>query len=404
MNRNNKDDFIEIDTKRIDENETDIFGETSSRFSRSEPLLMGEKSTENDPELMINTETPFFNEEDWIEIEENRRKRREARLKRKRNIETSENKTTADFFAAENNSRETTDPSYEDEILDESYDDDEELSEEEWEQEEERLRNLSEKIDRNVAARQRFYRILMLVVAAVTLVFLVFTFLRAEVITVEGNINYSPEYIVALAEVKPKQHLFTIDRSDIEENIMRDPFIRLASVRYSFPNKLKIRVNERIPVGAIKISAQYIIVDKECNALAVLDSAAMFDVPVVNGVGVTSIELGYQLRSDDAYKLSVMQHILYELSLNNLTERTNMVELSDINDIVLHMKSGMLIEYGQGDRINEKTAWAKAILDTLTEEGIKKGTVDVSTENSAIYREPQASQDEEPSATPIPEG
>ena len=81
-----------------------------------------------------------------------------------------------------------------------------------------------------------------------------------------------------------------------------------------------------------------------------------------------------------------------------------MVELSDINDIVLHMKSGMLIEYGQGDRINEKTAWAKAILDTLTEEGIKKGTVDVSTENSAIYREPQASQDAEPSATPIPEG
>ena len=43
-------------------------------------------------------------------------------------------------------------------------------------------------------------------------------------------------------------------------------------------------------------------------------------------------------------------------------------------------------------------------IETIIEEGIKKGTVDVSTENSAIYREPQASQDAEPSATPIPEG
>ena len=128
----------------------------------------------------------------------------------------------------------------------------------------------------------------------------------------------------------------------------------------------------------------------------------MYDIPVVNGVGVTSIELGYQLRSDDAYKLSVMQHILYELSLNGLTERTNVVELSDINSITLQMKSGMLIELGQGDRIKEKSAWAKAILDTLGEEGIKKGTIDVSTENSAINREPQPSQDVQPSKQPEP--
>ena len=239
MNRKNNDDFFEIDAKRIDE--IDIFSEQSSKKSYSEPLLMGEERKETAPELLLNEESPFFKEEEWVEIEENRRKRREARIRRKRNIETSENEVDADFLNSEKREEVSS--------FDDEFDEYEELTEEEIQKEEERLQHLSDKIDRNVAARQRFYRILMTIIAAATLIFMVFTFLRAEVITVEGNINYTPEYIVALAGVEPKQHLFTIDRSDIEDNLMRDPFIRLASVRYYFPNKLRIRVNERILCG-----------------------------------------------------------------------------------------------------------------------------------------------------------
>lgn len=390
MDKDNNKNFFEIETTRRNTGELDIFGpESEENFPEASVFgADNNEKSENSPEL----QSPYFKTEDWVDIEENRRLRREARQKRKTQpakkpakqqdeIELIQN----DFPIDKHGDEESSMTESSDDIRDFYGDFDEDY--EETEEEIENRKRLEEKIDRTVKLRKRFYRIIILITLAFTTVFLFYTFIRAEKISVNGNINYADEYIVALSGIKPGDHIFSINRSLVADNIMRDPRLRLSKLRYVFPNGLNIIVKERIPAGAIKISTQYVVIDEECNALEMSDSIARYDIPVINGIGVTSSELGYVIRTDDSYKLTVAQNMLHFLNLNEITEDVNYIELSDINSITIQMKSEMKIEIGQGDRLNEKLAWAKAILETLRKEGIRRGTIDVSTENSAIYKE-----------------
>ena len=249
-----------------------------------------------------------------------------------------------------------------------------------------RIEELKARIDRKVHARRRFYFILIILILLGSFLFLFFNFIKADIISVEGNLTKTDEYIVALSGIKPGDHIFSISKEEAASNLERDPFIRLLDIRYQFPNSIRIIVEERIPKASVLYGSQFVLIDKECHILSVYTDKDAYRIPVIEGIGLNSVELGFVLRTDESHKIDIIKDILHYLDLNSFTDIIKSIDLSNIDDITLYTRKGMTVIFGQDDKLNEKTAWAKAIIESLEKDGVETGVIDISVEGSAIYR------------------
>ena len=61
------------------------------------------------------------------------------------------------------------------------------------------------------------------------------------------------------------------------------------------------------------------------------------------------------------------------------------LNLSDRYNIYLVSTSGVQIMLGDEENIPDKLVWAQAVLEKLTQEGVRRGILDVSTGRNAVY-------------------
>ncbi len=108
--------------------------------------------------------------------------------------------------------------------------------------------------------------------------------------------------------------------------------------------------------------------------------------PLVEGISVNAVNLGEQLVTDDGFKLTVMGEILAEMETKDLFVLIDTVDLSNVNNIRMISKDGLMIKFGQADKIPEKMKWIKNRLPELAKEGKSSGVLDVSAGSFATYR------------------
>lgn len=105
----------------------------------------------------------------------------------------------------------------------------------------------------------------------------------AEVI-VEGNLQLSAQEIVADLELPPGAGLLTVDLGALNQRLLRNPWIKEASVRKRLPRSLVVRIVERAPevvlIGdkAYLLSADGVILSELEEAVSRQLSAVSFPV------------------------------------------------------------------------------------------------------------------------------
>ena len=106
---------------------------------------------------------------------------------------------------------------------------------------------------------------------------------------------------------------------------------------------------------------------------------------VVSGLDVSVSAQGRQIESAKAWQLRGTLAVLTELEAMGISAAISELNLADRYNIYLVSRTGVQIILGDEENLADKLVWTQAVLEKLTQEGIRRGVLDVSTGKNAVY-------------------
>ncbi len=142
---------------------------------------------------------------------------------------------------------------------------------------------------------------------------------RATEVVVEGNRILAAKDILVLAVVPGNSLMFELDLFAIERRVSKNPYIKSVAVHRDIPNRVRISIEERVPVAAFVLDRLYYL-DADGYVLPPARSQSIFDLPVLTGLPSGGFVSGARTKNRDALDalsiLSVAQAIDGELYRN----------------------------------------------------------------------------------------
>jgi cell division protein FtsQ len=173
--------------------------------------------------------------------------------------------------------------------------------------------------------------------------------LKVATVTVEGNSIVSEKEILTLAGISETTKLVDVDLFAVRRRIEQNSFIRSASVNREAPNRIAIRVEERVPIAAVVLD-KIVYLDGDGFVLPPVRSESVFDLPILTGTlsrgELTPGKLCTMLDVREALTvLSIAQQVSDELY-----RRISEVHVEGEKDIVLYTAEyGVPVVFGRGD-------------------------------------------------------
>lgn len=250
--------------------------------------------------------------------------------------------------------------------------------------------------------KRRYRRLALLGVAAVLglLVWLLPAF-HAEQIEISGLQTLAPAEVLAESGLLEGQHLFkgvggTFKqllqlRYAAAENDLCETFpaIRSVEARLRFPGRISLTIVERVQVAYVAIPDGCAMIDKEGVAIKILPSAPA-GIPVIEGVTVTSLELGDALGVDVPAAMNSAISLMGAIIDADKDSRTTLLLLPLISKIrplsgrrlyitVILPKTGaeLNVEAESSGDMDEDMLWLRFALDQDAFNNLGKGVLDL---------------------------
>ncbi|GAK57337.1 cell division protein FtsQ [Candidatus Vecturithrix granuli] len=109
-------------------------------------------------------------------------------------------------------------------------------------------------------------------------------------IGIRGHARILPETIVEALQIEPRTNIFQIQLDAVKQKLEAMQWIKSAEVYRNFPDKLSIRLVERVPFALVKVDKLY-LVDVDGVVLGALASGSAIRLPIITGSFVKQILL-----------------------------------------------------------------------------------------------------------------
>lgn len=107
--------------------------------------------------------------------------------------------------------------------------------------------------------------------------------LRLRETVVKGCKELTEKEILALAAIRPRQNLLTLNIQAIAERIEANPWVRSTAVGREFPGRLVIVVRERKAVALLKKNQEFHLLDGDGFPFKKLEAGEDSDLPILTG-------------------------------------------------------------------------------------------------------------------------
>ncbi len=246
--------------------------------------------------------------------------------------------------------------------------------------------------------RRRVFPVLFGILAVLVFLgivgFLGYKFVRTDEIDVVGNAAVGDDYIISLSGIETGMHVFNIDKARAKEGIESDPFLVYKGIRYTFPNKITIVVEERQAAACFDFFNTYVIIDADGLILGHEETGEQPDLPLVGGIDVLEFALGAKIRTDDTAKQLSLTELLDAIGAYALTGQIEKIDFSEQDEVFLYLDNGMDVRLGRAAQFDEKMEWLSNILPTLAEQGLSGGTIDITSVQAPSYVPPETEEQE----------
>ncbi len=139
--------------------------------------------------------------------------------------------------------------------------------------------------DKRPSAKKHFVLMALLVVVVVSIAMYANTWKETRLVSevvVEGNRIIPDKDILASAKVPNGTPLFALDLFAIEQRVAKNQFVKSVAVHRDIPHRVRISIEERIPVAAMVLDKVYYL-DADGYVLPPARSQFIFDLPVLSG-------------------------------------------------------------------------------------------------------------------------
>jgi cell division protein FtsQ len=109
-----------------------------------------------------------------------------------------------------------------------------------------------------------------------------------------AKVNFEGEKYVGQEDLAMKLGLgkdtpiLALDLNRLREEVMKDNWVKDATIKRILPSEIKISITERKPLAIWKYENQYYVIDDEGNQLTSVDSPDVLTLPLVVGEGANS--------------------------------------------------------------------------------------------------------------------
>ena len=157
----------------------------------------------------------------------------------------------------------------------------------------------------------------------------------------------TPERIVQFAGVQVGQNLLSVDLDQVRSNLEMLPLVRAVEVRRILPDRLFIRVNERVAVARLRVPtrelgdtvfyidrAGFVMKPMKLADGTLLQPEMPRGVPVLTGVSLADVRVGKQVGSEQIYRALALLDRLDQAVAGSLLE-IEQIDLSKPRQLVM---------------------------------------------------------------------
>ncbi len=195
--------------------------------------------------------------------------------------------------------------------------------------------------------------------------------LVVRTIATEGNQIVTSESILRLAAVPGQKRLEDLDLAAIRQRVLKSPYIKQASVHRDFPDRVVIRVEERVPV-AVLVAEKLLYVDGDGLMLPVVQSEFVYDLPVITGAAAVQVcQPGRRISHPtlrEAHRLVLASHRIG----STLNRRISEIHLQENGELLLYTAEfGIPVYFGRGSIVEKLTLLESFWTTVVTSRGVQ---------------------------------
>ena len=218
--------------------------------------------------------------------------------------------------------------------------------------------------------------------------------MRISEVVVLGCVEQDPARVAELAQITGDQSVFKLKFKEVASRVETDPYFDVDSVRYIFPDKLRITVKEHLASAYIPCGGAVCILDEDVTVLEKAFTLGEKTLPLAQGLApVFDPEVGKPLMTafpeetiDDANRRgAALSSVLKELRAQDALSMIGEINVTEVSDITMETLAGFSVSLGNFDEMEGKIRWYKGVEPILLSEGYTGGIITVSTGDSASF-------------------
>lgn len=156
-------------------------------------------------------------------------------------------------------------------------------------------------------------------------------------------------------------NIFLLTKSQIRNDIKKNPYIKYVYIKKILPNKLVIKVEEREKAFMIKNDNTYIYLDKQGYILE--KTEINFAKIIILGYTTNNFELGQRLNEKDLKKLEDIIRIIENCKEIEINDKITSINILDSGEYIVYIQEmKKMIYIGDTTNLANKMLYIKAIL------------------------------------------
>lgn len=148
-------------------------------------------------------------------------------------------------------------------------------------------------------------------------------------ITLEGNTHLQEESLRSY-EGQLTSNIFRLNLGEIRRDLLQEPYVKHAFLRRELPDRIYIRIEERVPYAMLRMKKQRVLVDREGRLLEEIDGDSRLSLPAITGI-------------DQDRKAGWKEDLSQALSLLETITNYGYPDLADIREIEMVPGQGAVL-------------------------------------------------------------
>lgn len=228
---------------------------------------------------------------------------------------------------------------------------------------------------------------LLLVALVVAMFWVRDVFLIVRHVEVHGVRQRPWQEVAIAAGFAETVNFFGVREERVRDGINSNRYFTFLGMEKEFPNRIRLRVRERIPVAYLHyIGVGYLLADDGLVLEQTRDLRQTQGYVSVSGMQIRDVRVGAVPSGMRPQQLTSALAVLRELAMQGYMERTADLNVAEPASMYMTTRDGYTVHIGDDGQLRAKIGTIRAVIEDLKRRGMTGGMIEATVPGAATYR------------------